>query len=1015
MNSETEKGKKRVSSFSTKLLVPMMILSALQFSTLFGTLYISGEFASVRQYADDMLIEKTENRKNYIESMFLRNIPEVYQTDIAINSVTQQILDENNQSINELETDKELNKKIISEATQNLIYLLRVSGANDAFMILDTGDLYYRDGMNNKSCVYIRDTDSSSNSTSRNDDLLLEAGNSDTSSEYNITLDYEWTSHIDVGECGAVDRLDFYHKTIETAEENSGINLNELGYWSEFSRISPTASPSIKYTLPLIADDGTVYGVMGIGFLEKNVLKNMPSNDFFSENSCYVVGADFNGNNDYSVVVSYGPIFSRLVENTDVISMEGTDKSVIYDIGKTSAEKSVGNIQLMNLYSSESPYINEQWALISVAEKDKILSVYKRLIRMLILSTVVSVVCTIIVALLIDKIVTNPVKKIVKELADERELNKIVRFNSSGIAEVDTLTEAIESLQINIKEQASRVSKVISMVNMGIGVFMCDLDTMNVYVGESLIKLLDLKGLPIEDISLPFENFQAYISDFDSENKVCGSSIFYHDSKKINEEIGLKYTDDRINMTKWYEFTMKRDGNNVLGLVQDVTSSVLEKKKIEYERDYDLTTGLLNRRAYYNIIDELFSNRDKLGVAAFIMIDLDNLKYVNDTYGHDFGDDYIKTAANLFKGFREYNGVVARMSGDEFNIFLYGFKDKDEIRNVIEIIRKRLIKSYCILADGSHYKIRASAGISWYPDDSDSYEMLIKYADFTMYTVKNSTKGDIAEFDINSYTKDSILVTGVEEMNSIIDEQRIKYAFQTIISAHDGSVYGYEALMRPQSETLRSPMEFIRIARTCAKLNEVEKVTWILALRAFKNQIKLGNIEPDAKIFINSLSNCTLKAEDIELIENESADILDRVILEILESERANVEYTNNKKKRMLKWNAMVALDDFGSGYNSEHALITLDPDLIKIDRAIINGCDSDISRKNIILNLVRISKANNILVLAEGVETSGELKTVIECGVDLLQGYYFARPVFEPQSISEKCREEIIRFNKKI
>lgn len=1013
MNGE-KKEKKRVSSFSAKLFVPMMILSILQIATLFGTLYISGEFASVKQYAYDILIEKTENRKNYIENMFLKNVPDVYQTDVAINSKTQRILDESKQSISELATDKELNKKIISEATQNLIYLLRVSGANDAFIILDTGDLYKRDGMNNKSCVYIRDMDTSSNSSTQNEDLLLEAGNSDTSSQYNITLDYEWTAQINVGECGAENELDFYHKTIETAELYSDTNLNELGYWSGFSKISKSAPPSIRYTLPLIADDGTVYGVMGIGFLEKNILRNMPSNDTYSESMCYVIGADLNNDNDYTVMVSYGSIFSRLVESPDAITVQGTDKNEIYNIGQKSIKKSIGNVQLMNLYSTDSPYLKEQWALISIAEKDKTMSVYDRLIRMLILSMIVSILFTILVAILIDKIVTNPVKKIVDELqTNEREMNKIVRFNSSGIAEVDKLTKAIEYLQVNIQKQSSRVSKVISMVNMGIGVFMCDLDTLNVYVGESLIKLLDLKGLPIEDMNLKFEQFQAYISDFDPKNKVCGSDIFRHDSEMLNEEIKLKFTDEKINITKWYEFTMKRDGNNVLGLVQDVTSSMLEKKKIEYERDYDLTTGLLNRRAYYTIIDDLFSRQDELGIAAFIMIDLDNLKYVNDTYGHDFGDDYIKTAANVFKGFREYDGVVARMSGDEFNVFLYGFEKKDDIRKIIDIIRSRLQKSYCIIGDGSHYKIRASAGIAWYPDDSQSYEMLIKYADFTMYTVKHSTKGRTAEFDVNLYTKDSILVTGVEEMNSIIDEQRIRYAFQTIISARDGSVYGYEALMRPQSETLRSPMEFIRIARTGAKLGEIERITWTLAFREFRNQIEKGNIAPDAKIFVNSISNCTLTPEDIALIEEENKDILDRVVLEILESERANIEYTNKKKIRMTKWNAMIALDDFGSGYNSEHALITLEPNLIKIDRAIINGCDSDVSRKNIILNLVRISKANNILVLAEGVETSGELKTIIECGVDLLQGYYFARPVFEPKPISDECRNEIIEFNK--
>lgn len=1010
MKPKDKKREKKVSSFSTKLLIPMLILSALQAVTLFGTLYISGEFDSVRQYSYDMLIEKTGNRKNYIENTFVKNIPEVYQTNVGITAITEQILKENGQSIDELTTDKSLSKEIISEATQRLIYLLRVSEANDAFMILNTGDLYKRDGKENKACIYIRDLDTTSNGTADNDDLLLEAGSSEAAQRYNITLDYEWSAHINVGECGSENELDFYHTTIETAVENN-INLSSLGYWSNFSKISESALPSIKYTLPLISNDGKIYGVMGIGFLSKTILKSMPSNDSFNGNACYVVGADFDGDNDYSVLVSYGSLFSRLVEDTDSIHMDGTNETLIYNIGKESDEESIGNIQFMHLYGSDSPYINQQWALISIVEKGRTISVYTRLLKMLTISTIVSVLATIIVAVIIDKIVTNPVHKIANELKNQHE-KEIIRFSSSGIAEVDTLTEAIEKLQINISEYSSRVSKIISMVNMGIGVFMCDLETNSVYVGESLIKLFDLKCLPVEDITLNFETFKGYLSDFDPQNKVCGNSIFSLESDITNEQIEIRYFDEKRNITKWYEFTMKKDGINILVLVQDITSSILEKKKIEYERDYDLTTGLLNRRAYYNKIDEIFNKKSELKIAAFIMFDLDNLKYVNDTYGHDFGDDYIKTAANVLKGFRDFDGVVARLSGDEFNVFLYGFDSKDDIRKAIGIIRKRFDSSYCILADGSHYKIRASAGISWYPDDSESYEMLIKYADFAMYTVKHSTKGNIAEFDVNSYSKDSILVTGVEEMNSIIDEQRIKYAFQPIISAYDGSIYGYEALMRPQSQTLRSPMEFIRIARTGAKLNDVERMTWTLALRAFRKQIEQGRISKNTKVFVNSLSNCTLKENDIRIIENENADILKNIVLEILESEQANIEYTNNKKARIRKWGAMISLDDFGSGYNSEHALITLEPDLIKIDRAIISGCDSDVSRKNIIHNLVKISKSKNIIVLAEGVETSGELQTVIECGVDLLQGYYFARPVFEPTPIDKERVDEILRYN---
>ena len=151
---------------------------------------------------------------------------------------------------------------------------------------------------------------------------------------------------------------------------------------------------------------------------------------------------------------------------------------------------------------------------------------------------------------------------------------------------------------------------------------------------------------------------------------------------------------------------------------------------------------------------------------------------------------------------------------------------------------------------------------------------------------------------------------------------------------------------------------------------------------------------------------------DIELIEKEYKDILPNVVMEILESEKSNSEYTMFKQQLIAKWGGKIALDDFGSGYNSEYALITFNPNIIKIDRSIISGCDSDISRRSIVSNLIQLANTKGITVLAEGVETYSEMKTVIECGVDLLQGYYLNRPLFEPQPISPEIVKQIREIN---
>lgn len=277
-----------------------------------------------------------------------------------------------------------------------------------------------------------------------------------------------------------------------------------------------------------------------------------------------------------------------------------------------------------------------------------------------------------------------------------------------------------------------------------------------------------------------------------------------------------------------------------------------------------------------------------------------------------------------------------------------------------------------------------------------------------MYTIKHATKGEIAEFDEIAYEKDSLLITGVEEMNRVIDECRVQYAFHSIVSAKTGEVYGYEALMRPQSAIFQSPLELLRIAKTGAKLYEIEKLTWFNALDAFQAQIDAGHISENCHIFINSISNCAMISSDVDELEAKHPKLLSNVVLEVLEGESTNEEYNSRKLARMKKWHAQVALDDFGTGYNSEYALITTQPNIIKIDRSIISGCDKDISRRMIISNLIKLVRPRDILVLAEGVETEDEMRTVIECGVDLLQGYFINRPVFEPSPIPAEVAEKI-------
>ena len=992
-----------------RLTVPMLLLVLFQIAFFCIAMTIGGEFSYVRQYAYGRLEEKTESREGYIRSELQQKMPYVQETSERINRLIMRILLEQNASIDDLQTNRGLNRLIVESSVESLIDLLRRSRVNDVYLILETGSLYSENDSNQaKLALYLRDLDTTGDM--KYEDLLMKIGDASISQEYGIALDSDWTVHFEP-DPEDMTNFDFYYTTLQTAKENNTQMQENLGYWSGFSKHSDPATSSMKYTVPLMAGDGTIYGVIGIGLTEDTILTNLPSNDFTTIKGCYVLGHS-RTDDQFEIVTHAGTEFENLVGNEDTLRISNVSDDHICEFPMNPEVDLVGSIHYMNLYNQRSPYYEERWVVISVADRASVLSPLTGLVNYMIVSAMITLAVSIVVVILICRAVVKPIAATIKTINSNREYGQVVHFQPTNIYELDKMTDAITQLQIHVQDYSSQVSKMIRIADVGLGTFLYDRINDSVFVGQSLFKLLRLQTQQDEDLMMSRREFIANIIAEETRLAIAESLEMLPDEKQTDyvKEYCVAKED---GTTLWMRLTLVYDKNKSIGILQNITGEMMEKKQIEYERDYDGITGLLNRKAYHRRVGELFLNKSELKITAFIMIDLDNLKYVNDTYGHDFGDDYIKTAATVLKKFQDYGGIVSRLSGDEFNVCLPGFSSRDEIWSIINEVRDQLLQSYCLLADGKHYKIRASAGIAWYPDDAKTYEMLMKYADFAMYTVKHSTKGRLAEFDKNVYSMDAVLLTGVEEMNRIIDECSIRYAFQSIISASTGEIYGYEALLRPQSTIFQSPLELLRTAKAGARLYEIERLTWTRALDEFQAQIDAGNIAKDCHIFINSIPDNVLNAADADTIEETYPELLSQIVLEVQENANVSEEYNTRKIRRMKKWNAQIALDDFGTGYNNEYALITIQPNIIKIARSIVSGCDKDKSRSMVINNLVKIAQAKQALVVAEGVETEGELETVIACGVDLLQGYYFSRPLLEPQPLAPEIAEQIKRLSR--
>ena len=385
------------------------------------------------------------------------------------------------------------------------------------------------------------------------------------------------------------------------------------------------------------------------------------------------------------------------------------------------------------------------------------------------------------------------------------------------------------------------------------------------------------------------------------------------------------------------------------------------------------------------------------------MMDLDNLKHINDTYGHDWGDQYIRRTGQCLRDNTPAGTVCARLSGDEFLVLFHGYRSRDAVREKIDRLTNAMQQSVALLPSGNALHISLSGGIAWYPDDGQDWETLKKYADFAMYQVKHADKGRVEEFDIGVYNREAYAERTRREFRQLLSNAQVFYCFQPIFSARSGKVVAYEALMRSDLPTLRSPATIMKLAREQGALYEIERITFTKALETFDSLCRAGSVSEEAMLFVNSIANTCLSHEDGKYINNHWHELCHRMVVEITEEEAIDYEALE-KKRNAPGFSGMFALDDYGSGYSNENTLLQLAPRFIKVDIAIIRGIDTSPDKQQILQNVVAYAHPRSMKIVAEGVETAAELRTVIELGADLLQGYFLARPAIVPGDIAPEA-----------
>jgi diguanylate cyclase (GGDEF)-like protein len=429
------------------------------------------------------------------------------------------------------------------------------------------------------------------------------------------------------------------------------------------------------------------------------------------------------------------------------------------------------------------------------------------------------------------------------------------------------------------------------------------------------------------------------------------------------------------------------------------TNSQAEILRIAYT---DTLTGLPNRRSIYK---RLAGEMDKAcrgqSHGAVFFIDLDNLKLVNDTVGHSYGDILIVEASKHILTNAGKDAFVGRLAGDEFVVLLPNTKDRQEIIDIAD----KLIRSLDCYYDwkGASVRVTATAGIALFPDNGTTAEELLKNADAALYAAKKKGKQSWQFYDpaIQQHMREEMLF--VNSLHHVLERGELALHYQPLMT-QTGIPVGFEALLRWNSPEFGPvpPARFIPIAEQGQLIQLIG--AWVLhkACVFAKRLTDLGR--SDLRVDVN-VSVLQLEADDfcdIVVAAIKAAGIEPSQLgLEITESVfMKSVEANAAKLRHLQGLGIKISLDDFGEGYSSLTMLLQLPVDTLKISRTLINMLGQDRRQIGFVSSVVEMAHALGLTVVAEGVETSEQLSHVIVCRCDWTQGYFFFRPMPEEEAL---------------
>lgn len=614
-------------------------------------------------------------------------------------------------------------------------------------------------------------------------------------------------------------------------------------------------------------------------------------------------------------------------------------------------------------------------------------------------TAILAIIVSFLFALYFQQFISKPIHKLGITMSNVQKSNDFsIRAQKNSDDELGKLVDAfnqmlnkieIDTLALKSNEEKFRTLSSASPA----GIFQMDGKGRIVYANQKCMEVVELSS----DIDI--NNWAKKIHPDDKKNLFIAWQKTLDTGNDFKIEFRFILSNSSIVSVISQAKALYSNGKitGFVGSLLDISDLKIAQSKLEHMALYDPLTNIPNRLHFNNCLDNGVERAIQRNTnLAVLFIDIDEFKRINDSLGHDIGDELLKTVAKRIQSSIRPMDVVARLGGDEFIVFISDLNNQDITDRIAHQLLENLRKPIKINQYDVH--ISVSIGISIGPGDSSDSKTLMKNADLAMFQAKALGKNNFQYFSHELNEKILHRIALEKDIRIALEEHELFLVYQPKFCIQSNIFFGFEALLRCNSKTrgFISPVELIPVAEETGLIVPIGE--WVIqaACKDIKKMLAMGIIPKNGRIAIN----LSLKQfKDANLIDNVITIITSEGVnpqnieFEITETTLIeNVDSTLKKLNILKEFGITIAIDDFGTGYSSLSYLKQLPIDYLKIDRSFISSLPEDNNDSEITAAIIAMSHKLGLCVVAEGVETAEQLTFITKNHCDIAQGYYFGK-----------------------